>query len=141
MKRIKSAPANIALMVNLKKKSDSLTINYCISLDINSKNKLDINSKNTLDKNIKKDVIVDNLESSINEYISDPDILPIEYSPFLSYTISYIIKNTKKKMENKELQIFILNHIIRYFLTYMIHHHIFSLLNSKIQEVIPLISF
>ena len=88
MKRIKSAPGNIAEMVNNKRKIISQNLQMNI-LPLTKVNKVEKKAE----LNIPKKYIELGVISTITEYISDPQILSIDQSPI--YLLDILNKNLK----------------------------------------------
>ena len=131
MKRIKSAPANIAEMVNRKKVIESLNskkeenkrITYIIPFKKQNEH-LIVREKINPIKNQK------NVEKTFNnlmlDYINDKQILNIndEQSVFASILYYYISEKIFTKNNLREFILFIIQIILRYILTHTIHETI-----------------
>ena len=134
MRRIKSAPANLASMTNNKKKE-------CISI-LTKKDEIAIPMKNKFkpEYNFKK---IKNLKNNIsfnsnlfNDIVNDSNNLSIEESTIIFTIINFIANNILKREKLEELNNYLLQAIIRYFIMVFIHTQI---LNEKIN--IPLIDY
>ncbi len=131
MKRIKSAPGNIAEMVNNKRKIISQNLQMNI-LPLRKVNKVE--KKGEL--NIPKKYIELGIISTITEYISDPQILSIDQSPVLIYLLDILNKNLKKNLKKVDIENFIIQSIIKYGIGYIIHHHLYYKINNLIDYII-----
>ena len=134
MRRIKSAPANLASMTNNKKKE-------CISI-LTKKDEIAIPMKNKFkpEYNLKK---IKNLKNNIsfnsnlfNDVVNDSNNLSIEESTIIFTIINFIANNILKREKLEELNNYLLQAIIRYFIMLFIHTQI---LDEKIN--IPVIDY
>lgn len=131
MKRIKSAPANIAEMVNRKKVIESLNskkkenkrITYIIPFKKHNE-PLIVREKINPIKNQK------NVEKTFNnlmlDYINDKQILNIndEQSVFASILYYYISEKIFTKNNLREFILFIMQIILKYLFTHVVHETI-----------------
>lgn len=147
MRRVKSAPANLALMANNKKtKTDTTSIlikkNYLLhdyNENLNKNLNKNLNNNLNLDKNKDKNNILylnkytekKNLKNKfidIGDYISeitnDIDSIPVEETSIISAIILYISQNLLKKEKLKELNNFLLKFITKYIIMYYFHVYI-----------------
>lgn len=148
MRKIKSAPANLAEMVNNKKERKTKIKSYRFVIPImnlestiileekEKKNEL-IKPQNyekfkTLKNNIK------NLGSLTNDIIGDINYLPLEQSSFLISFINYISDNVLKKDKLKEIYAYALQALARYLLMLFIHSQI---IHDELGKNIPLIDY
>lgn len=148
MRKVKSAPANLAEMVNNKKEAKTKIKSYRFVIPImnlestiileekEKKNEL-IKSQNyekfkTLKNNIK------NIGSLTNDIIGDINYLPLEQSSFLISFINYISENILKKDKLKEIYAYVLQAFARYLLMLFIHS---QLLHDELGKNIPLIDY
>ena len=119
MKRIKSAPANLALMTNNKKKEISNNKSIfnipIINIPIVNKDSIidaNIKNKNVKNKNVKKNMYINNNNFSnfknlkyytskfgnfISDIINDTNLLSLEESTLLSMILIYSSENIFKK--------------------------------------------
>lgn len=147
MRKIKSAPANLAEMVNNKKERKTKIKSYRFVIPImnlestiileekEKKKALIIEPQNyekfkTLKNNIK------NLGSLTNDIIGDINYLPLEQSSFLISFINYISDNVLKKDKLKEIYAYALQALARYLLMLFIHSQI---IHDELGKNIPLI--
>ena len=126
MRRIKSAPANIAGMVNRKTTTKDLIIPR-EDENIKLKDKAE-------DKMMRTEIIRDSITTTINEYISDPNIVPMDESPLIVYMIIYIRENIKRRYNWEQAKEFLIQHIIRYAIGFVIHHHMYDKIPKLIQQ-------
>ena len=106
MRKVKSAPANLAEMANNKKEAKTKSYRFVIPImnlestiileEKEKKNELIVKPQNyekfkTLKNNIK------NIGSLTNDIIGDINYLPLEQSSFLISLINYISENVLKK--------------------------------------------
>ena len=130
MRRIKSAPANIASMSNNKKSDKKIARSilnkkeYLLyNLDNNSK-KNNIISLN----NYKKKRELKNNFMNIGDYLSDItndiDTIPTEESTIISAIILYVSHNILKREKLKEFNNFILKIILKYIIIYCFHVYV-----------------
>lgn len=148
MRKVKSAPANLAEMVNNKKEAKTKIKSYRFVIPImnlestiileekEKKNEL-IKPQNyekfkTLKNNIK------NIGSLTNDIIGDINYLPLEQSSFLISFINYISENVLKKDKLKEIYAYVLQAFARYLLMLFIHS---QLLHDELGKNIPLIDY
>lgn len=131
MRRIKSAPANLANMINNKKK------NFIYSQSKNNivipmKNKLNINYNFKKKKELKNNISFNS--NLINDILNDSNNLSIEESTLIFTIINFIANNILKREKLQELYNYLLQAIIRYLIMLFIHT---QFLHEKIN--IPLI--
>lgn len=148
MKRIKSAPANIAEMINRKKKPEILTVKkeqssiLQVILTGNGNNgnndyqdkkykKID-NPKNI--KNIKNVKILNsNTERTtniLNDILNDIFSLSFEETAFLGIILN-LLNNTFRKDKLRDLTGIVVQHSVKYLLMFYIHHYV---LNDYIEK-------
>lgn len=140
MRRIKSAPENLSLMVN-KKKKDEIVKNNIVSNNIVLTNGID----QTNDIDLKKEILPSNLKCrkknlaiinnilsdslyDIKSYINENEII------FITLITTYLSENILKRDKIKMLKEYLIQNIIRYTATYVIHNIIIN--NDKIQDFI-----
>lgn len=111
MKRIKSAPANLALMVNREKVKPSMSIPTIID---NKQNKIIYSSFK------KQKPIINTINNVAGDLLNKINIDPDE-SIVISLTLSFISENIYKKDKVKFFLDFTTQAIIRYFITYILH--------------------
>ncbi len=150
MRKVKSAPANLAEMANNKKEAKTKTYRFVIPI-MNLKSTLILEEKEnnkekrelivkpqnyekfkTLKNNIK------NIGSLTNDIIGDINYLPLEQSSFLISFINYISDNVLKKDKLKEIYAYVLQAFARYLLMLFIHS---QLLHDELGKNIPLIDY
>lgn len=134
MRRIKSAPANIAEMVNRKKES-GIKRNSIFASTITFKR-----SERRLDTKYSKDDIIQNqkygkikslnsnterITNILNDIFVDIFSLSFEETAFLGILLN-LINNTFRKDKLKDLTAIIIQNWIKYCLMYYIHHYIFN---------------
>ena len=152
MRKVKSAPANLAEMVNNKKEAKTKIKSYRFVIPImnlestiileekeNNKEKRELIVKpqnyekfKTLKNNIK------NIGGLTNDIIGDINYLPLEQSSFLISFINYISENVLKKDKLKEIYAYVLQAFARYLLMLFIHS---QLLHDELGKNIPLIDY
>lgn len=139
MKRIKSAPANIAEMVNRKKpiplsRTSNLVL-FCQKQDqkqtILSKPKISLTPFKT-QKNIEKTV-----NSIMLDYIGDKQVLNTNDEEVLLISILYyyICEKTFTKKNLNEFMLFLIQTFIKYLFTHKLHNYYIDhseMINSKI---------
>lgn len=156
MKRIKSAPADIALMLNNKKQTlikdskstSKLSIPFLYNKNVDDKNNHDKNNIILLEKDVTSNYsnlktskkylknLIDILSDLLYSYNSSNN-LPIEESNIEISLLLYLGNNLFKKDILKEMYNFIVQAIIKYFVILFIHTYI---LHDKINSVIYLLS-
>ena len=129
MRRIKSAPANIAAMSNNKKSDKKLAASI-----LNKKEYILYNSDNDFKKNniiplkCKKNNDLKNKFIDIGDYLSDItndiDDIPVEETTIISSIILYVSHNIFKKEKLKEFNNFLIKIIIKYIIMYYFHVYI-----------------
>lgn len=140
MKRIKSAPANIAEMVNRKK-----PINIDTSKDKNKKILYFIPLKKQNEPLVMREKInpiknQKNIEKTFNnlmlDYINDKQILNIndEQSVFASILYYYVSEKIFTKNNLREFILFIMQIILRYIITHTMHETIFH--NKELMNIV-----
>lgn len=140
MKRIKSAPANIAEMVNRKK-----PINIDTSKDKNKKILYFIQFKKQNDPLVMREKInpiknQKNIEKTFNnlmlDYINDKQILNIndEQSVFASILYYYVSEKIFTKNNLREFILFIIQIILRYIITHTMHETILH--NKELMNIV-----
>ena len=147
MKRIKSAPANIAEMVNRKKKPDILplkkeqpTILAILTSNGNNANndfphkkykKIDNEKKIKNVKNVK--ILNSNTErmtNILNDVLNDILSLSFEETAFLGIILN-LLNNTFRKDKLRDLTGIVIQHSVKYLLMFYIHHYV---LNDYIEK-------
>lgn len=148
MRKVKSAPANLAEMVNNKKEAKTKIKSYRFVIPImnlestiileekEKKNEL-IKPRNyekfkTLKNNIK------NICSLTSDIIGDSNILPSDQSTIITSLINYLSENVLKKDKLKEIYAYALQAFARYLLMLFIHR---QLLHDELGKNIPLIDY
>ena len=148
MKKIKSAPANLCLMINRKK--DNLSNNnskniFCLSKfeknDNNNNNNKNINININIDRKfikIKKFALVKNSKKNLlkignllSDIVSDSNLLSLEHTIIISGLISYFSENILKKDKLKEVYYFGLQLLFKYIIMFYIHT---AILHDKIDN-------
>lgn len=152
MKRIKSAPADLALMANRKKNnleiSDKRNTPVIMSLgddfDIldeidNEKLLIDNVNVNVNLKYFKNFRIIKTIKNYVNKFsqltsdlISDSNLLSLEESTIYSALIIYISENITRKDKLKEVYGFLIQYITKYLILLFIHTQI---LHDKILDL------
>ena len=148
MRRIKSAPANIAGMVNRKKKSEVSKINNYEIFIINKndniiKSEIEPYSKNdSFEYKIKKNVANNKkkITTTISGIISDSFIETNKYIPstdtyVFNYIVEFINNFITNKFNKKNIENFILSLMIR-FIASQVYHDIII----KVKENIDLVT-
>jgi len=170
MKRIKSAPANLASMSHKKKTQPKMSISNVLPLlkqnnelvnekhnKINTNkinaNKINTNKINDFDilslfykkkpsliksdklniiKNVKK---ISNITGNIIcDAFGDMNLLSLEESSIINALIIYFSENVATKDKLKEIYVYLLQFIIRYFILLFIHSNI---LHDKYSKILP----
>ena len=139
MKRIKSAPANLAEMINRKKENKSSLnkivipiMNKKYNIIIEETNNININNINT--NNVNTNMIEYNRFKSqknnlkkigtfLSDIIGDTNILPFEQNTLITTLINYLSENVLNKDKLKEIYVFILQAVVRYFIMLLFHSH------------------
>ena len=126
MRRIKSAPANIAGMVNRKKPEISKINNFDVV--ITNTNIISYSKNNTIDYKIKKDVANNKkkITTTISGIISDSLIetnknIPSTDTYQINYLIEFFNNFITNKFNRKNLENFILSLIIRFIASQVYH--------------------
>ena len=157
MRKVKSAPANLAEMVNNKKEAKTKIKSYRFVIPImNLKSTLILEEKEKKNNKEKHELIVKpqnyenyekfktlknnikNIGSLTNDIIGDINYLPLEQSSFLISFINYISDNVLKKDKLKEIYAYVLQAFARYLLMLFIHS---QLLHDELGKNIPLIDY
>ena len=147
MRKIKTAPGNLAEMVNNKKEVKTKTYRFVIPI-MNLESTLILEEK----KNKKELVIkpnnyerfksfknnIKNIGSLTNDIIGDTNYLSLEQSSFLISFINYISENVLKKDKLKEIYAYLLQAFVRYLLMLFIHS---QLLHDELGKNVPLIDY
>lgn len=149
MRKIKSAPGNLAEMMNNKKEVKTKITTYRFVIPI-------MNLESTLileEKKNKKELVIKpnnyerfksfknnikNIASLTNDIIGDTNYLSLEQSSFLISFINYISENVLKKDKLKEIYAYLLQAFVRYLLMLFIHS---QLLHDELGKNIPLIDY
>lgn len=150
MKRIKSAPADLALMANRKKNnleiSDKRNTPVIMSLgddfdilDEIDNEKLLTDNVNVNLKYFKNFRIIKTIKNYVNKFsqltsdlISDSNLLSLEESTIYSALIIYISENITRKDKLKEVYGFLIQYITKYLILLFIHTQI---LHDKILDL------
>ena len=170
MKRIKSAPANLASMSNKKKNQPKMSIgnvlpllkqnNELVNENYNKINtnkintsKINTNKINNFDivslfykkkpsliksekiniiKNVKK--ISNKTGNIICDVLGDMNLLSLEESSIINALIIYFSENIVTKDKLKEIYVYLLQFVIRYFILLFIHSNI---LHDKYSKILP----
>lgn len=150
MKRIKSAPADLALMANRKKNnleiSDKRNTPVIMSLgddfdilDEIDNEKLLTDNVNVNLKYFKNFRIIKTIKNYVNKFsqltsdlISDSNLLSLEESTIYSALIIYISENITRKDKLKEAYGFLIQYITKYLILLFIHTQI---LHDKILDL------
>ena len=148
MRRIKSAPSNLAEMTNNKKQAKT-SINRIVIPIMNEKYTIIIQKNNKISEKIETNNVLKKYEnfkylkervkkigSLTSDIIGDSNILPFEQSAILTTFINYISENVLKKDKLKEIYAFTLQVLVRYLIMMYIHS---QLLHDEIGKNIPLI--
>ena len=136
MKRIKSAPANIAEMVNRKKLVSEKPISKLLIINTQSENKNKIVYSKT-QKNIEKtinSVMLDYLDNSKQQFNANDEEVVI-----ISLLYYYICEKVFTKKNLNEFMLFIVHTVIKYLFTHKLHEFIISGNNELIMHNIALI--
>ena len=141
MKRIKSAPANIAEMVNRKKKPEILPVKkeqptILAILTSNDNNDFPHKKYKKIDndkkiKNIK--LLNSNTERTtniLNDVLNDIFSLSFEETAFLGIILN-LLNNTFRKDKLRDLTGIVIQHSVKYLLMFYIHHYV---LNDYIEK-------
>lgn len=144
MKRIKSAPANIAEMVNRKKKTDILPLkkeqpSILAILTSNDNNgfphkkykKIDNDKKIKNVKNVKLlNSNTERMTNILNDVLNDLFGLSFEETAFLGIILN-LLNNTFRKDKLRDLTGIVIQHSVKYLLMFYIHHYV---LNDYIEK-------
>jgi len=122
MKRIKSAPANLASMTNNKKKTSIslLTKNNEIAIPMQNKFKPEYNFKKI--KELKNTISFNS--NLVNDIVNDSNNLSIEESTIIFTIINFLANNILKREKLEEAYNYFLQAMIRYFIMLFIHSQI-----------------
>tara|TARA_Y100000389_G_scaffold117061_1_gene114254 strand:- start:383 stop:907 length:525 start_codon:yes stop_codon:yes gene_type:complete len=159
MKRIKSAPANLAEMINRKKINYSQSNKIVIPIPIiNKKYNIiieEIDNKNSEQNFIKNDnskiINTKIINTNIIEYnkfksqkntlkkigtflsdvIGDTNILPFEQNTLITSLINYFSENVLNKDKLKEIYVFILQTLARYVIMLLLHSHFINIFQEQ----------
>ena len=137
MRRIKSAPANIAEMVNKKKIEP--TIKYISENSSNNNNniifKLFKNTHKKLDEKSNKNIRISNIKllntntervtSIVGDITNDIFSLSFEETAFLGIILN-LLNNTFRKDKLKDLTAILVQNLIKYLMMFYIHHYILN---------------
>lgn len=119
MKRIKSAPANICMMCHNKLTKSKKIVSTLLNTN-NSDNIEEIKKK----ENIKKQKSILNTSSNIiGDAISDSNSLSLQENYFIILIVSFISENIIKKNNLENFQAFILQNLVRFMISYIIHNY------------------
>ena len=148
MKRIKSAPADLALMANRKKNkleiSDKRNTPIIMSLEDDFDILDEIDNEKLLTDNVnlkyfKNFRIIKTIKNYVNKFsqltsdlISDSNLLSLEESTIYSALIIYISENITRKDKLKEAYGFLIQYITKYLILLFIHTQI---LHDKILDL------
>ena len=160
MKRVKSAPANLASMSNKKKTQPKMSIGNVLPLLkqnnelVNENyNKINTNKINNFDivslfykkkpsliksekiniiKNVKK--ISNKTGNIICDVLGDMNLLSLEESSIINALIIYFSENIVTKDKLKEIYVYLLQFVIRYVILLFIHSNI---LHDKYSKILP----
>lgn len=140
MRRIKSAPANIAEMVNRKKIEPSTKyIHKNINKNINTNNNIVLqffkNSHKKLDEKSNKNIRISNVKllntntervtSIVGDITNDIFSLSFEETAFLGIILN-LLNNTFRKDKLKDLTAILVQNFIKYLMMFYIHHYILN---------------
>lgn len=122
MRRIKSAPANLASMTNNKKRGSIslLTKNDAIAIPMKNKFHNDYSIKKI--KDLKNNISFNS--NLVNDIVNDSNDLSIEESTIIFTIINFIANNILKREKLEEAYNYLLQAIIRYFIMLFIHTQI-----------------
>ena len=122
MRRIKSAPANLASMTNNKKRGSVslLTKNDVIAIPMKNKFNNDYSIKKI--KDLKNNISFNS--NLVNDIVNDSNDLSIEESTIVFTFINFIANNILKREKLEEAYNYLLQAIIRYFIMVFIHSQI-----------------
>ena len=150
MKRIKSAPADLALMANRKKNkleiSDKRNTPVIMSLEDDFDILDEINNEKLLTDNVNVNLkyfknfrIIKTIKNYVNKFsqltsdlISDSNLLSLEESTIYSALIIYISENITRKDKLKQAYGFLIQYITKYLILLFIHTQI---LHDKILDL------
>lgn len=133
MRRIKSAPANLASMTNNKKEKVIFSTKKNNDIAIPLKNKYYPSYKLKKVKELKNKISFNG--NLINDIVNDLNHLTVEESTFLFTFINIVTNNILKREKLQEIYNYLLQAIVRYLIMAFIHSQI---LHEKIN--IPLIN-
>lgn len=119
MRRIKSAPANLAAMCNRKMSRESKK-EVPIVMTTTTKIDNDVGFKITDIKNRKKSI--NTFNNVISDLIFDTSGLQYEQNFILAFIITYFTENFMKRDKIKDLQEILVQTVIRFTIGYLIHH-------------------
>ena len=119
MRRIKSAPANLAAMCNRKMSRESKK-EVPIVMTTSTKIDNDVGFKITDIKNRKKSI--NTFNNVISDLIFDTSGLQYEQNFILAFIITYFTENFMKRDKIKDLQEILVQTVIRFTIGYLIHH-------------------
>lgn len=119
MKRIKSAPANICMMCHNKLTKTKEIVSTLVNTN-NSDNLEDIKKKETVKKHKS---ILNTSSNIIGDAISDSNSLSLQENYFIVLIVSFISENIIKKNNLENFQAFILQNLVRFMISYIIHNY------------------
>ena len=119
MRRIKSAPANLAAMCN-RKISKETKKDVPIVMTTTAKIDNEVGIKLTDIKNRKKSI--NTFNNIISDLIFDTSGLQYEENFILAFIITYFTENFMKRDKIKDLQEILVQTVIRFTIGYLIHH-------------------
>ena len=119
MRRIKSAPANLAAMCN-RKISKETKKDVPIVMTTTAKIDNEVGIKLTDIKNRKKSI--NTFNNVISDLIFDTSGLQYEENFILAFIITYFTENFMKRDKIKDLQEILVQTVIRFAIGYLIHH-------------------
>lgn len=122
MRRIKSAPANLASMTNNKKRDNIFISKKNNDIMIPMKNKIDYNLKFKKIKELKNNISFNS--NLLNDIINDSNNLSIEESTIIFTIINFIANNILKREKLEKVYNYLLEGCIRYLIMIFLHSQI-----------------
>lgn len=120
MRRIKSAPANLAAMCNRKISNENKKESQIVMTGNSAKIDNNVVIKITDIKNRKKKI--NTFNNVVSDLIFDTSGLQYEENFILAFIITYFTENFMKRDKIKDLQGILVQTVIRFVIGYLIHH-------------------
>lgn len=135
MRRIKSAPANIAEMVN-RRQSDKPTKNKLVAVPPKNRD----NSRKPLFERDRKSLIyyTERITNVLNDVINDVTSLSFEETAFLGIVLN-LLNNTFRRDKLRDLSGIIAQQFVKYIIMFYIHHYVIKDYIEQKTEIVGII--